>query len=279
VLAGAEKLCAEAQVALKSDDGLFDEVAGLVEWPVRCWARSMESSWTCRPRCYRLHEDAPALFCDDDEGRRLANRFVVVANTVARDGGAAIVDGNERVLRARLSDANFSGPGPQVRLEERLPTLKAIVFHAKLGTQADRVGRIEILADQDRRLREGRGLRAGHPGRHLCKADLVSAWSASSPIAGIMGRYYALGEKLPPGGDASATIRAGRAQRPLPSAPISIAWRWPTSSTRSQLLVDRRKADRLARSLACVVQHSGSFASWSRNGLRLPLADSSSPRT
>src|SRR6185437_1756138 len=77
----------------------------------------------------------------------LANRFVVIANTVARDGGKTIVDGNERVLRARLADAKFFwDQDRKVRLEEQLPSLKGIVFHAKLGTQAERVQRIAALA-------------------------------------------------------------------------------------------------------------------------------------
>ena len=92
----------------------------------------------------------------------LANRFVVVANNVARDGGKTIVDGNERVLRSRLSDAKFFwDQDRKVRLEERLPALKGIVFHAKLGTQAERVERIASAGRRDRQLRAGRRRCAG----------------------------------------------------------------------------------------------------------------------
>ena len=77
----------------------------------------------------------------------LANRFILVANTEAADGGAAIVAGNERVIRARLSDAKFFYETDlKTRLEDRLPKLDEIVFHEKLGTQGERVERIERLA-------------------------------------------------------------------------------------------------------------------------------------
>ena len=86
----------------------------------------------------------------------------MVANNVARDGGKTIVEGNERVLRARLTDAKFFwDQDRKIRLEERLPALKGIVFHAKLGTQAERVQRIAALATADRRLRAGRRHGAG----------------------------------------------------------------------------------------------------------------------
>ena len=157
----------------------------------------------------------------------LANRFVVVANNVARDGGKTIVDGNERVLRSRLSDAKFFwDQDRKVRLEERLPALKNVVFHAKLGTQADRVQRIAALATALADHIPGSNKAEIMMAAELCKADLVTGMVGEFPeLQRIMGRYYALGEKLPAAvaeaiGDHYAP--AGPNDR-CPSAPVSVA--------------------------------------------------------
>ena len=124
--------------------------------------------------------------------RALANRFILVANLEAKDGGAAIVAGNERVVRARLSDAKFFfETDRKIRLEDRLEKLKSIVFHEKLGTQYERVERIAALArelapivgaDPDKAWRAAR----------LAKADLVTEMVGEFPeLQGLMGRYYA----------------------------------------------------------------------------------------
>jgi glycyl-tRNA synthetase beta chain len=228
VLAGAEKLCAEAQVSLKPDDGLLDEVAGLVEWPVPLLgtidAQFMDVPAEVLIVSMRTHQ---RYFATTSKDGRLANRFVVVANTVARDGGKAIVDGNERVLRARLSDAKFFWEQDRKQsLEARLPVLKDIVFHAKLGSQAERVGRIVRLAAKIARFVPGADAAEVEQAARLCKADLVSGMVGEFPeLQGIMGRYYALGEKLPAAvadaiGDHYAP--AGPNDR-CPSAPVSIA--------------------------------------------------------
>ncbi|HYI07318.1 MAG TPA: glycine--tRNA ligase subunit beta, partial [Reyranella sp.] len=122
VLAGAEKLCADAQVALRPDDGLLDEVAGLVEWPVPMLGTIDGQFMDVPPEVLivsmRTHQ---RYFVTNRKDGALANRFVVVANNVARDGGRTIVDGNERVLRSRLADAKFFwDQDRKVRLEERL---------------------------------------------------------------------------------------------------------------------------------------------------------------
>jgi glycyl-tRNA synthetase beta chain len=157
----------------------------------------------------------------------LANRFVVVANNVARDGGKTIVEGNERVLRARLADAKFFWDlDRKTRLEERLPALKGIVFHARLGTQAERVQRIAALATAVADFVPGADKAQVMMAAELCKADLVSGMVGEFPeLQGIMGRYYALHEKLPAGvadaiGDHYAP--AGPNDR-CPSAPVSMA--------------------------------------------------------
>jgi glycyl-tRNA synthetase beta chain len=227
VLAGAEKLCADAQVALRPDDGLLNEVAGLVEWPVPMLGTIDGQFMDVPPEVLivsmRTHQ---RYFVTNRKDGALANRFVVVANNVARDSGRTIVDGNERVLRSRLADAKFFwDQDRKVRLEERLPALKDMVFHAKLGTQADRVTRIEILADKIAPYVAGADSAQAILAAHLCKADLRSGMVGEFPeLQGVMGRYYALEEKLPAAiadaiGDHYAP--AGPNDR-CPSAPVSV---------------------------------------------------------
>ena len=227
VLDGAEKLCAEAQVALRQDEGLLEEVAGLVEWPVPLLGTIDSQFMDVPPEVLivsmKTHQ---RYFTTNTRAGALANRFVVVANNVARDGGKTIVDGNERVLRSRLADAKFFwDQDRKIRLEERLPALKDMIFHAKLGTQADRVARIEILADKIAPYVVGADSVQAILAAHLCKADLRSGMVGEFPeLQGVMGRYYALEEKLPAAiadaiGDHYAP--AGPNDR-CPSAPISI---------------------------------------------------------
>ncbi len=224
----AEKLCADAGVVLRKDDGLMDEVAGLVEWPVPLMG-TIDAQFMDLPVEVLIVTIKTHLryFVTTKKDGTLANRFIVVANNVARDGGATIVDGNERVLRPRLADAKFFWDQDRKQtLESRLPLLKGIVFHAKLGTQAERVERIARLAGEIAKLVPGADAAQVQQAAHLCKADLVSGVVGEFPeLQGIMGRYYALGEKLPAAvadaiGDHYAP--AGPNDR-CPSAPVSIA--------------------------------------------------------
>ena len=228
ILEGAERLSREAQVTLKADEALLDEVAGLVEWPVPLLgtidAQFMDVPSEVLITSMKAHQRYFATLKGDGA---LANRFVVVANNVARDGGKTIVDGNERVLRSRLSDAKFFwDQDRKVRLEERLPALKNVVFHAKLGTQADRVQRIAALATALADHIPGSNKAEIMMAAELCKADLVTGMVGEFPeLQGIMGRYYARGEKLPAAvadaiGDHYAP--AGPNDR-CPSAPVSVA--------------------------------------------------------
>ena len=228
ILAGAEKLCAEAQVSLTSDEALLDEVAGLVEWPMPMLGTIDGQFMDVPPEVLivsmKTHQ---RYFATARKDGQLANRFVVVANTVATDGGATIVDGNERVLRARLSDAKFFwDQDRKKRLEDRLPGLKDVVFHARLGTQADRIGRIARLAVEIARYVPGAELPLVEQAALLCKADLATGMVGEFPeLQGIMGRYYALSEELPMAvadaiGDHYAP--AGPHDR-CPGAPVSIA--------------------------------------------------------
>jgi glycyl-tRNA synthetase beta chain len=228
ILDGARALTQQAQVALKDDEGLLDEVAGLVEWPVPLIG-TIDAQFMDVPSEVLIVSMKTHLrqFVTTKADGTLANRFIVVANTVARDGGKTIVEGNERVLRARLADAKFFWDlDRKTRLEERLPALKGIVFHAKLGTQAERVQRIAALATAVADFVPGADKAQVMMAAELCKADLVSGMVGEFPeLQGIMGRYYALHEQLPAAvadaiGDHYAP--AGPNDR-CPSAPVSMA--------------------------------------------------------
>jgi glycyl-tRNA synthetase beta chain len=155
-----------------------------------------------------------------------APRFALVANIAAPDGGAAIVAGNERVLRARLADARFFWDlDRKQKLESFLPKLDSVVFHAKLGTQGQRVARLENLASL---IAEKLGADATLARRaaRLAKADLASGMVGEFPeLQGVMGRYYALGQ----GEDARVAEAIAAHYRPLgpadevPTEPIAIA--------------------------------------------------------
>ena len=128
----------------------------------------------------------------DPQTAKLVNKFILVANEEAIDGGKAIVAGNERVIRARLSDAKFFYETDlKKRLEDRLPKFEQIVFHEKLGTQAERIARIVSLAGQ---LSGAVGADRAKAERaaQLCKADLLTEVVGEFPeLQGLMGRYYA----------------------------------------------------------------------------------------
>jgi len=179
---------------LVEDQGLLEEVAGLAEWPnvlIGCIERQfMELPGEILQTSMRRHQKYFSL--RHAGSGALANRFVVVSNMVAADGGNRIVAGNERVLRARLSDAQFFWDQDRKRrLESRVRDLRDIVFHAKAGTMQDRAYRIGLLAlliadmlGFDTR----RSARAGL----LAKADLVTGVVGEFPeLQGAMGRLYA----------------------------------------------------------------------------------------
>jgi glycyl-tRNA synthetase beta chain len=177
------------------DEGLLAEVAGLVEWPVILMGTIEDQFMDVPPEILqtsmRTHQKYFAL--RDPKSGKMANRFALVANMVAEDGGKEIVAGNERVLRARLSDAKFFWDEDRKRtLESRVADLKGIVFHAKLGTQYERAERISQLA-MDIAVEIGASTQyAQHAGR-IAKADLTSGVVGEFPeLQGIMGGYYAI---------------------------------------------------------------------------------------
>ncbi len=180
------------------DEGLLAEVAGLAEWP-SVLAGSIEEQFMDVPpeilqTSMRTHQKYFSL--RDPRTGKMANRFALVSNMVAEDGGKEIVAGNERVLRARLSDAKFFWDEDRKRtLDSRVEDLKGIVFHAKLGTQYERVERIVALAGEVA-AKIGVDVDKAKRAARLAKADLTTGVVGEFPeLQGVMGRYYAFHDK------------------------------------------------------------------------------------
>jgi len=193
---GAAKTAADANLELVPDEGLVVENAGLTEWPVPLLGR-FDPDYLDVPReviVLTMRTNQKYFACTADEGA-LAAAFVCVANIDAKDGGEAIVEGNRRVLAARLSDARFFWEQDlKVPLEEQAAKLSGIVFHEKLGTIADKVERVAKLARW--LVEEGvvKGADAGQVERaaRLAKADLVTGMVGEFPeLQGIVGGYIA----------------------------------------------------------------------------------------
>jgi glycyl-tRNA synthetase beta chain len=201
ILHEAKQLAHAQNLELIEDDALANEVAGLVEWPValigRFDAQFLEVPHEILISTMRANQKYFAL--RDPKTGKLANKFVVIANMITKDGGKNVVAGNERVLRARLSDAKFFWDQDlKTTLESRVPLLKDIVFHAKLGTQRERVERIQALAAEIAGVIGADKNKAGRAA-YLCKADLVSGTVGEFPeVQGVMGRYFALHDREDP---------------------------------------------------------------------------------
>ncbi len=227
IQAEAEKLAKKAGLKLKRDPALLAEVAGLVEWPVARLGAIDKAFMELPPELLttvmRHHQKYFAL---TDAKGRLAPRFVVVLNTETRDGGKAAVAGNQRVLRARLADARFFWDQDRKRrLESRVGDLGGRVFHVKLGTVWDKVGRITALAETLARHCKADPADAAHAAT-LAKADLSSGMVGEFPeLQGVIGRYYALhdGEK-PAVADALAEHYSPQGPNDVcPAKPVSVA--------------------------------------------------------
>lgn len=197
----AHALAKEAKLALVEDEALTAENAGLTEWPVVLMgsfdaaflsvpAECLMTSMKAHQKCFSLRHP---------KTKKLADKFLLVSNLTAPDGGAAIVAGNEKVIRARLSDAKFFWDQDLKRkLEPMRFELKGITFHEKLGTQWDRSMRIAELARQIAGAVDADPNLAGRAAE-LCKADLVSGMVGEFPeLQGLMGRYYAEAEHMEP---------------------------------------------------------------------------------
>ncbi|MCS0630577.1 glycine--tRNA ligase subunit beta [Telluria mixta] len=173
-------------------ESLLDEVAALVEWPV-VYACQFEDVFLSVPQeCLILTmQTNQKYFALTDSNGKLRSRFLIVSN-LATDDPSAIVGGNERVVRPRLSDAKFFFEQDKKKsLESRLPLLANVVYHNKLGTQAERTQRVTRLAGAIAR-RLGYDVLLAERGAQLAKADLLTDMVGEFPeLQGIMGTYYA----------------------------------------------------------------------------------------
>jgi len=218
---GAAKAAAKAGLTLLDDEGLVVENAGLTEWPVPLVGR-FDPEFLDVPReviVLTMRTNQKYFACTGSDGL-LAPAFVCVANIDAKDGGEAIAEGNARVLAARLSDARFFWEQDlKVPLEEQAKKLDGIVFHEKLGTVADKVGRVAKLA---RWLAEQGIVKvdAGQAERaaRLAKADLVTGMVGEFPeLQGVIGGYLAEAQ-----GEPTTVARAISGQYGTPSEAASI---------------------------------------------------------
>jgi glycyl-tRNA synthetase beta chain len=194
ILTEAKQLAFAQGLELVEDEGLLAEVAGLVEWPVVLMGSFDEKFLRIPEEVIRatIRNNQKCFVLRDAAHAKLVNKFILVSNMEAADGGKAIVGGNERVIRARLSDAKFFYETDlKTRLEDRLPKFKDIVFHEKLGTQAERIERIERLAAELAPL-VGADVEKAKRAARLCKADLLTEVVGEFPeVQGTMGKYYA----------------------------------------------------------------------------------------
>jgi glycyl-tRNA synthetase beta chain len=194
ILADAKTLSFAQGLELVEDEGLLAETAGLVEWPVVLMGEFDKAFLAIPEEVIRatIRNNQKCFVVRDPATSKLTNKFVMVSNIEASDGGKAIIAGCERVIRARLSDAKFFYETDlKTRLEDRLPKFEHIVFHEKLGTQAERIARIVALAGHLAPI-VGADVAKAERAAQLCKADLTTEVVGEFPeVQGLMGRYYA----------------------------------------------------------------------------------------
>jgi glycyl-tRNA synthetase beta chain len=228
IFADAKELTFAQGLELVEDQVLLDEVSGLVEWPVVMMG-SFEPEYLAIPEEViraTIRNNQKCFVVKDAKTGKLTNKFVLTANIEATDGGKTIVAGNERVIRPRLSDAKFFYETDlKTKLEDRLPKFEQIVFHEKLGTQAERIKRIERLAAEIAPL-VGADVAKATRAAHLAKADLLTEVVGEFPeVQGLMGKYYALAQ----GEDASVAAACEEHYKPqgpadrVPTDPVSVA--------------------------------------------------------
>jgi glycyl-tRNA synthetase beta chain len=228
ILADARQLAFAQGFELVEDETLLDEVAGLVEWPVVAMGSFDREFLSIPGEVIRatIRNNMKCFVVSDPKTGKLTNKFILTANIEASDGGKAIVAGNERVIRARLSDAKFFYETDlKTKLEDRLPKFNSIVFHEKLGTQGDRIKRIERVAAEMAPL-AGADVEKAKRAAYLAKADLLTEVVGEFPeLQGLMGKYYALAQ----GEDASVAAASEEHYRPqgpndrVPVDPVSVA--------------------------------------------------------
>ncbi|MGO4286341.1 glycine--tRNA ligase subunit beta [Bosea sp. TAB14] len=250
ILADAKNLAFAQGLELIEDEGLLEEVAGLVEWPVVLMGSFEERFLDIPGEAIRatIRANQKCFVLRDPATGNLANRFILVSNLAASDGGVAITAGNGRVVRARLSDAAYfwqtdRGSLPDLDtlkesagklgldlakpLDQRMAKLDklGVVFHAKLGTQGERVQRIAALAKELAPI-VGADPEKAERAAKLAKADLPTEMVGEFPeLQGLMGRKYAELQ----GEDASVAAAVEEHYKPLgpsdrvPSDPVSVA--------------------------------------------------------
>ncbi|RJF94855.1 glycine--tRNA ligase subunit beta [Oleomonas cavernae] len=220
----AALIAGQAGLEVTPDPDLLDEVAGLVEWPVPLMGRIDDEFMTVPAEVLTstMRANQKYFALRDPQTGKMAPRFLTVANLLAKDGGTAIVAGNERVLRARLSDAKFFWDNDlKVRLEDRVASLDGIVFHAKLGTVGAKVARVRNLAHAIAREIEA-DLALTDRAALLAKADLVSGVVGEFPeVQGVMGRYLAENDGEP-GEVAAAIADHWKPQGPGDDCPVAL---------------------------------------------------------
>ena len=226
ILKGARKLAEKQGLTLIEDAGLLAENAGLTEWPVPLIGSFDENFLEVPPEVLSTAMKVNQKCFSLKKGEKLANRFILVANLEAKDRGKAIVAGNERVIAARLADAKFFfDHDRKIMLEERVPELREIVFHEKLGSQYERVQRVRVLAREIAKLVHADPDLAERAAI-LAKTDLVTDLVGEFPeLQGVVGRYYALDqEEAPEVADAIALhYKPVGPSDAVPREPVAIA--------------------------------------------------------
>jgi glycyl-tRNA synthetase beta chain len=199
IRAEAKNLAFAQGLEMIEDEGLLKEVAGLVEWPVVLMGEFNKNFLSVPPEVIvTTIKNNQKCFClRDGKSGKLANKYLLVSNMVATDGGKTIVAGNNKVIAARLSDAKFFwDQDRKTKLEDLLPKLDTITFHAKLGSQGERVKRIEALAGEIAKT-IGADVEKTKLAARLAKADLVTGMVGEFPeLQGLMGHYYALDQGI-----------------------------------------------------------------------------------
>lgn len=223
----ANAVAAQHNLHLKQDQGLLEEVTGLVEWPTVIIA-SIDAAYMDLPpevlvSEMRAHQKYFALNTKDG---KFSDKFLITSNMITSDGGKAVIAGNERVLRARLADGRFYWDQDRKKaLNDWAKGLEGVTFHAKIGTVAQKVERIAKLASELSTHVKGADKKLVERAASLCKADLVSGMVGEFPeLQGVMGRYYALQQK-----EDAAVADAIRdhylplgPDSPVPTAPVAV---------------------------------------------------------
>jgi glycyl-tRNA synthetase beta chain len=228
ILHDARSLAMAQGLELVEDEALLHEVAGLVEWPVVLTGEFDASFLDIPPEVIRttIRVNQKCFSLKEPVSGKLSNKFVLVANIEARDGGSAIAAGNARVVQARLSDAGFFWHADlKIKLEARLGKLDQIIFHDKLGSQGARAARLSKLA-REIAPHVGADVDKAERAARLAKADLTSEMVGEFPeLQGVMGRYYAAAQGEHP----SIAEAIGDHYKPqgqgdrVPSAPVAIS--------------------------------------------------------